>query len=253
MPQASNRLPKRITLVWGCDRLEVDDPTWIAKIVQEMANESHSTDDYSQRLCEPRSRMHERIEADLVAMGLSSCDEDSEDSETQMGYQAPEQQGHVASEALKVFLGLELPVALNFTSYTGRSEHRMSAVDTYFEPGWMHYSKPDELEFHWVFKGYQLYASHHIGQAQRRPYRTDGGMGHIERRLLTGQWVRWGFDGASTLPPGRNWSTNWRTFIFGPSGIQRVGDSDSDLRPEYDDRKYENDAEDGISPSQETT
>lgn len=250
MPPASSRLPRLITLVWGCDRLQVDDPIWIAKIMQEMANASPPRDDYSQRLCEPRSRMHERIDA---AMGFRSSHDQEEDPETQMGYQAPEQQGPVAAEALKVFLGLELPVALNFTSYSGRSEHRMSAVDTYFEPGWMHYSKPDELEFHWAFRGYQLYASHHIGQAQRRPYRTDGAMGHIERRLLNGQWIRWGFDGASTPPSGRHWSTSWRTFVLAPNGIQRVGDSESDLNPEYDDLESESGEEGGMSPSQEVT
>lgn len=40
MPQASSRLPKLITLLWGSDRLEVDDPVWISKIVQEMAEQS---------------------------------------------------------------------------------------------------------------------------------------------------------------------------------------------------------------------
>jgi hypothetical protein len=248
MPQASSRLPRLITLVWGSDRLQVDDPIWIAKIMQEMANASLPRDDYSKRLSEPRSRMHERIE---TAMGFRSNHNRKEGSETQMGYQAPEQQGPVAAEALKVFLGLELPVALNFTSTWGNSKHRMSAVDTYFSPCWRN-SMPDELDVHWMLKGYQLYASHQIGSVHRRPHGTES-MGYIERRLLSGQWVRWGFDGALSLPSGRRWSTKWREFILEASVIKRIGLIDSDLMPEYDESEFEEDREDGISPQQEAT
>jgi hypothetical protein len=253
MPQANSNLPKRITLVWGRDRLEVDEPIWIAKIVQSMAKDRQPIEEVKVDLSWPRSRRDERIHADLVAMGLHPGHEDPDAAKAEIGYQPPEHQDGVAVEALRAFLGLQMPVALNFTSYSGRSEHRMSAVDTFFEPGWMHYSKPDELEFHWAFRGYQLYASHHIGQAQRRPYRTDGAMGHIERRLLNGQWIRWGFDGASTPPLGRRWSSDRRLFILAPSGIQRIGQSDSDLWPECSDNEFDNDVEEGMSPSQEAT
>lgn len=243
MPHASSRLPRRITLAWGRDRLEVDDPIWIAKIVQEMAQNSQSDEDDWVRLREPRSRMHERMDA------LLSSYVDPEAPPDQIGYQAPEQLGPVATEALKAFLGLELPVALNFTDSRGRSEHRMSAVHTSFRQCW-NYSMSGELNLCWLFNGYQLYATHHIGTAYFRPYHTDA-MGHIERRLLNGQWVRWGFDGASTPPARGQLSWNRRSFVLEASGIQRVGQGDSDLETEYNDREVEDDAEDEIPPSQE--
>jgi hypothetical protein len=249
MPHAASRLPKRITLVWGPDRLEVDDPIWIAKIVQEMRQNSQPAEDGWIRLRDPSSRMRERMDASLQASGLISRYEDPEAPPDQIGYQAPEQQSPVAAEALKMFLGLELPVALNFTSLSGRSEHRMSAVHTDFKQCWRH-SMLDEFVLCWMFNGYQLYATHQIGQAYYRPYHTES-IGNIERRLLNGQWVRWGFDGASPLPTGRHWSSNRRTFILEASGIQRVGLGDSAPEPVYDDREVENDAEDGITPSQE--
>lgn len=250
MPQASSRLPKRIRLVWGRDRLEVDDPIWIAKIVQEMAQNSQPAENVGIRLFEPHSRMLERMDASLEASGFASRYVDPEAPPDQIGFQAPEQQGPVAAEALKVFLGLEMPVALNFTSYSGRSEHRMSAVHTAFRRSRHNYNMPDELNLCWMFNGYQLYANHQIGTAQVRPYPTEA-MSHIERRLLNGQWVRWGFDGASTPPAGRHWSSNRRTFILAASGIHRVGLVDSDLEPVYDDREAEDDAEGGLPPSQE--
>ena len=92
----------------------------------------------------------------------------------------------------------------------------------------------EQLVLCWKFSGYQLYASHHIGEAQYRPYRTES-RGDIERRLLSGQWVRWGFDGASIPPAGRRWSSSRRTFIFNASGIHRVGVNDFDLETEYTD------------------
>lgn len=248
MPQASSRLPKLITLVWGRDRLEVDDPLWIAKIMQEMELNSEHAERVGRELSWPRSRMRERMDSNLTAMGFHSS---HEESDAQMGYQPPNQQGPVAIEALKAFLGLQLPVALNFTSYTGRSEHRMSAVHTAFGLC-RHFRMHNEIELEWMFSGYQLYASHHIGSAHLRPYGT-GGMGHLERRLLNGQWVRWGFDGASTPPPGRHWSSNRRMFILEPSGIQRVNQSDADLEPEYGDREFEDVIEEGLSPSPEAT
>lgn len=252
MPQASSRLPKLITLLWGSDRLEVDDPVWISKIVQEMAEQSQPDEEVEVDLSWPRSLMLERIEAGLLAKGLRSSDRDSDDSPIQMGYQPPEHQGEVAVEALRVFLGLEMPVALNFTGYSGRSEHRMSAVHAYFRQSWRWHSIPNELELQWMFSGYQLYASHHIGQTHHRPYHTETS-GHMERRLLDGQWVRWGFDGALIPPPGRKWSTNRRRFILGASGIQRIGSSDLDLRPEYDNSEFDDGAKGGMSQSQEAT
>lgn len=250
MPQASSHLPKRITLTWGRDRLEVDDPIWIAKIVQEMEHNSQPAEDDWIRLREPRSRMHERMDASLEGRGFASLYVDPNAPPNRIGYQAPEQQGPVAAEALKVFLGLEMPVALNFTSFSGRSEHRMSAVHIAFRQSWHHYNMPDELNLCWMFNGYQLYANHQIGTAQVRPYPTEA-MAHIERRLLNGQWVHWGFDGASLPPAGRRWSSNRRTFILSASGIHRVGLGDSDLEAVYDDRGLEDDAEEEIPPSQE--
>lgn len=248
MPQASYSQLKSITLVWGRDRLQVDDPIWIAKIVQEMAKDGQPTEDVRVDLSWPRSRRDERIH---VAMGFHSGYENPEAPQAEIGYQAPEQQDGVAAEALRVFLGLEMPVALNFTSYTGRSEHRLSAVHTAFRPCW-HYRTPDELDVQWMFSGYQLYASHQVGSAHTWPYGTES-MGHIERRLLNGRWVRWGFDGASNPPPGRQWSQNRRLFILAPSGIQRIGQGDSDLWPEYDDNELDDDVEEGMPPSQEPT
>lgn len=247
MLRASSRLPKRITLIWGSDRLEVGEPAWIEKIVHEMGQNSPSAEDGRIDLFEPRSRMVERMEVNL---GFASRSRDLKALPNQAGYQAPEQQGPVAAEALRVFLGLELPIALNFKGLWNRSEHRMSAVHTAFRQSWAHYNMPDELNLCWMFSGYQLYANHQIGTAQVRPYPAEG-MKHIERRLLNGQWVRWGFDGASTPPSGRHWSSRRRTFILTANGIQRVGSGDSDLEPEYDDREADEDAEGGIPPSQE--
>ena len=250
MPQATSRLPKRISLAWGSDQLEIDDPIWIAKIVKEMARKSQPAEDFRISLLEPRSRMHERIEANLEASGFGSRYVDPHAPPNQTGYQPPEKQGPVAAEALRVFLGLELPLALNFTDGWGRSQHRMSAVHIAFRECW-NYSMHDELNLSWMFNGYQLYATHQIGTAHFRPYPSEA-MGHIERRLLNGQWVRWGFDGGLTAPAGRHWSSNRRTFILAANGIQRVGWDDADLEPEHDDLEAEDDdAEDGIRPSQE--
>lgn len=250
MPQSqgSSRLPKLIRLFWGADRLEVDDPIWIAKIVQEMAQNAHPDDDIGPWLFEPRSLRNERIEANMrTIFGVASRSVDPEAIPGRGGYQPPDQQGPVAVEALKEFMGLELPAALNFTDHQGRSESRISAVHTAFMRCWT-YSIPDELNLCWMFKGYQLYATHHIGTAHRRPRDTQDG-GHIERRLLNGQWVRWGFDGASPRPVGRQWFSSRRKFILAPSGIQRIDQFDSDLKSENDDR---NDAgAEGTPQSQE--
>ncbi|MFL1481050.1 hypothetical protein [Pseudomonas grimontii] len=246
MQRASSRLPKRITLIWGSDRLEVDDPVWIAKIVHEMGQNSQSDEDGRIDLFEPRSRMVERMEVNL---GFAPRSMDSKALPNQAGYQAPEQQGPVAAEALRVFLGLELPVALNFKSLGNRSAHRMSAVHTAFRRSRFHYNTPDELNLCWMFSGYQLYATHQIGTAQVRPFPTEGS-DHIERRLLNGQWIRWSFDGGSPHPHDRLWSDR-RTFILAANGTQRVGSDDSDLKLEYHDLKADDDAVGGIPPSQE--
>lgn len=242
MPRATSRRPKRIKLFWGLDQLEVDDPYWIEKIVQEMPKYRQHAEDLGPRLLEPYSRLNESIGASL---GYAA----PQTPPKQMGYQAPDQQGPVAAEALRVFLGLELPVALNFTDTWGRSKSRMSAVHTAFRPCF-HYCLPDELDLCWMFNGYQLYSTHQIGTAHFRPRHTDSS-GHIERRLLNGQWVRWGFDGGSIPPAGRRWSWNRRTFIFANSDIHRFDRGDLDLEPEFDDRDGENDAEDGIPQSQD--
>lgn len=227
MPEASSHVPKRITLFWGPDRLEIDDPIWIAKIVNEM-HQNSQPDDWM-RLVEPRSRRNEQIDASLRAKGFGSSYVDPNARPIQIGYQAPEQLGPVATEALRLFLGLELPVALNFRNYSGRSEHRMSAVHTVFRQSWHRYNMPDELNLCWLFNGYQLYATHHIGAAHVRPYPSES-MDRIERRLLNGQWVRWSFDGASPSPAGRHWSER-RTFSLTGKGIQLV-DSGASLESE---------------------
>lgn len=247
MPRTSSRLPKRITLAWGRDELEIDDPIWIAKIVQDIERNGRSDEDGGARLVEPHSRRLERLDA---AMGCSRYVAPGAPAK-QIGYQAPDHQGSVAVEALKEFLGLELPVALNFTTgWNDRSGCRMSAVDTFFKPSWRNYDWPYDLELCWMFRGYQLYATHQVGTALYRPYRS-GDEGHVERRLLNGQWVRWGFDGASTPPAGRHWSSKKRTFILTASGIQRVGQDDSDLEPEYDDSEDDGISDDGVPQSQE--
>lgn len=246
MPHASTRLPRRITLCWGHDRLEVDDPIWIAKIVQELAQTSQPDDDFWMLRCEPYSRMNERIDSSLAAHGLGSHYVDPNAPPKQIGYRVPEHQGPVAAEALRAFLGVELPVALNFTSLRGRSEHRMSAVHTAFRRGWLS-SMDDELSLSWIFNGYQLYANHYIGTAHHRPHHTDT-MGHIERRLLDGNWARLGFDGVSTPPIGRHWSWNRRNFVLTDSGVQRVEGGESDLESEHNDYI---DEEDEIPPSEE--
>lgn len=250
MAKSSLLMPKRITLVWGCDRLAVEDPCWIEKIARSVKTLDSPHQEVSAGLSWTRSLRNERIHGELVAAGFHSS-RDKETDHAQFGYEPPDQTDSVAVEALKVFLGLEMPVALNFTSYSGRSEHRMSAVHASFRPSWHSWHlKADELELHWILSGYQLYASHEIGQPHRHPHRTEGS-GHIERRLLTGQWVRWGFDGASSPPPGRQWSTNRRSFTLTPGGIQRVGRSDLDLLSEYDESGYDDQFEDGASASQE--
>lgn len=250
MAKSSPTLPKRIIMAWGCDRLVVEDPAWIEKISISVEASPSSHEDGSADLSWTRSLRNERIYEGLVAAGLCpSAGRDTEQS--QSGYEPPDQDDSVAVEALRVFLGLEMPVALNFTSYSGRSQHRMSAVHAALRPSWDSWHlKADELEVYWIFSGYQLYASHHIGQRCLRPNRTVGS-GHIERRLLTGQWVRWGFDGASSPPPGRQWSTCRRSFILTPSGIQRIGDADSDLLSDYDEFGNYGQFEDGDSASEE--
>lgn len=214
--------------------------------MQEMATSDQPEDRL--RLLEPHSCMRESLNAHLQAAGLISS---HRDTKVQMGYQAPEHQGAVAVETLKAFLGLELPIALNFTDW-GRSTHRMSAVHAYLSECYQqHYLTPDLLNVCWTFNGYQLYASHQIGTAHFRRIDTQD-RDHIERRLLDGQWVRWGFDGPSTLPAGRKWSSSGRIFFLAASGIQRINQSDSDLRVEYHDQEFDDDAKDGMPPSQET-
>ncbi|MHC5195035.1 hypothetical protein ACYSUW_14870 [Pseudomonas frederiksbergensis] len=249
MSPAASRLPKRITLAWGRDRLEVDDPVWIAKIAQAMVQNIEPVEGVRIRLYEPYSRYREIMNARMKTGSFGSLYVPPRAPPDQLGYQTPEQQDPVAAEALKVFLGLELPVALNFTNDSGRSEHRMSAVHTAFRQCW-NYSRPDELNLCWTFIGYQLYATHHIGTVHDWPYATEA-MGHIERRLLNGQWVRWGFDGASLLPAGRRWSWYQRRFIWRGNSIQRVDPAHSDLEAVFDDRELEDDTEDGVPPSQE--
>lgn len=252
MPQADSRLPKRITLAWGTDRLEVDDPIWIAKIVQEMAQNCQPAQNVRIHLSEPRSRMRERMDASINASGFGSRYVDPNAPLKQTGYQVPEAQSPVAAEALKVFLGLELPVALSFTHRLGstRSEHRMSAVHTAFRQCW-HYCRLDELNLCWMFSGYQLYATHQIGEAHVRPYPTET-MGNIERRLLNGQWVRWGFDIASPPLAGLHWSSERRAYILGTRDIEQPGLGDSDLEPEDDDNERKVEAEAVLPPSQES-
>jgi hypothetical protein len=224
----------------------VDDPVWIAKILQETVPIRHPAEGDRPDLSNPSSRMRERMDANLRSFGHSSSFVDPNSPPIQVGYQVPVPESPVAAEALKLFLGLELPVALNFTEW-GRSRHRMTAVNTYFRQGWS-YGVCGELSICWMFRGYQLYASHQIGDVQFRPHPTES-MGHIERRMLSGQWIRWGFDGASTPPAGRQWSSHRRRFVLVDGGIQRVGSDDLDLVPEFDER--ESDAEGEIPPSQE--
>lgn len=244
MSQVPPCLPKCISLSWGRDRLYVEDQTWIAKIVQEMEGNGQHAENVRCELSEPRSRVSERLDADLRAFGLLSSHSFPDAPEVQGGFQVPEQHGPVAAEALSVFLGLELPAALNFIDSWGRSEQRVTAVHTYFSQCWSH---THELSLCWMFNGYQLYATHHIGAARFRPYCTET-TGLIERRLLNGRWVRWGFDGATTLPTGRNWSFDRRLFHLNGGVIQRIDQSASDLMPTYEAEEYN---EDGTSPSQE--
>lgn len=250
MAKSSRTLPKRITMVWGCDRLAVEDAVWIEKISRSVEAAPSLHQEVNPDLSWTRSIRNERIYEGLAAAGLCSGGY-RETGHTQFGYEPPDQDDSVAVEALKAFLCLEMPVALNFTSYSGRSQHRMSAVHAALRPSWDRWHlKADELEVHWIFSGYQLYASHHIGQAHLRPHRTVY-TGHIERRLLNGQWVRWGFDGASSPPPGRQWSTSHRSFALTPSGIQRIGSSDLDLLNDYDEFDNDGQFEDGASTSEE--
>lgn len=219
---------------------------WIAKIMGEIAQNSQRAVDIGLRLYEPHSRRRESMETSLQADGYLSSYVDPNAPPKQMGYQAPEQQGAVASEALRAFLGLELPVALNFTNGWGRSEHRTSAVYAAFRPC-RHYGMADKFDLCWMFNGYQLYASHHIGAAHSFPWLSDV-MGHIERRLLNGHWVRCSFDGTLPPPAGRRWSSNKRTFMLAASGIKRIGRTDSDLVPQYDDLEDEGDADEDANP-----
>lgn len=230
MKKSKPPLPRRIELFWGCDRLYVEDPIWIEKIMSEVVEDR---DEHIFHPCEPRSFQDEEICAGIVSQGFSSFHYDPPSPDRLSGYQPTDHQDGIAGLALKEFLGLELPLALNFTHYSGRSEHRMSAVNVFFRRRWS-YGLDTHPQIEWAFMGYQLYASHHISRAYYRPYGTDG-MGHIEKRnILTGKWNRWGFDGASSPPPGREWSTNHRFFILSNEGVKRTGQNDSDLSPEDD-------------------
>ena len=67
MPRATSRRPKRIKLFWGLDQLEVDDPYWIEKIVQEMPKYRQHAEDLGPRLLEPYSRLNESIGASSLS------------------------------------------------------------------------------------------------------------------------------------------------------------------------------------------
>lgn len=242
MPKAT--YPQRIILSWGLDRLVITDQGWIEKIIHQMPEKIAPYDERSSHLGQPRSLRAERLDAELVASGFRSSNGDSDESYAQVGYEIPDHQNPAAIEALSKFLDLDMPLALNFTS-RGRSTHRMSAVDAYFRPCWR-YGGSDEIMLQWMFHGYQLYASHHVGGLHSRPHPTGDLQGDIERRLLNGQWVRWGFDGASTPPPGRQWSRVLRFFQLTPSGIERIGNADSDLMPEFDYCEFEGNVQDGM-------
>lgn len=198
MSRDTGQLPKLVTLTWGFDLIHIEDPTWIAKIVQEVAKDCHPEDDYYSwaRLPEPRSLRDERIEAQMqAAFGHTPDCEGHETYDNLTGYHPPHDQSPVAAEALRKFIGVQMPIALNFNSRRGRSEHRLSAVHAKFEVC-RSYSFQDQLKLCWSFSGYQLYANHDVGTGHLRRYWTDTS-GFIERRRLNGRWVRLGFGGAS--------------------------------------------------------
>ncbi len=252
MPQASSPLPKLITLVWGTDHLAIYDPIWIEKIVGEMAQNAHLNEYYGIRLLQPRSRAEDETDANMRALvGLGSRYVNPNAPPELIGYQAPEQHWPVAVEALKVFLGLEMPVALKHSNgWSDRSESHTAAVYTSFRLIY-HTIFDGELKLCWAFSGYQIYATHHIGRPRYRPIDTDYMSGRMERRLLNGQWVRWGFDGASTPPRGRSWSSTRRLFVMDADGIRRIDPDDTDLEPVYDDEEEsDGDVEAGLPQSQ---
>jgi hypothetical protein len=233
MPRVSSQLPKFLNLIWGNDRIEVSDPIWIERILMEAVQNGrpgYPPGDDRIGLCEPGSVIHNRpnhnFEVDAGQLkSLSVAD--------QVGYQAPEHQGGVAVEALKVFLGVELPIALSVTVFGERSEHRMSAVRATFCLPWDDYI-PNAIQ--WKFSGYEIHANHQIGAAHNQPLYTDV-YGLIERRLLSGQWVCWSFDGASIPPVGQNLPLKSRRFLSTASGTNKVVPICSDLNAWRSDHK----------------
>ena len=234
MPRAPAPLPKRITLYWGLDRLIVEDPAWIAKIVREMLENSKDSERIGLYRNAVYSRREEQIQEGLRAFGLGPGLRDPAGPRMQIGYQAPALQGPVAAEALKLFLGLELPVALHQRSTWGRSEGRVTAVHVAIRSCHSYSLFEDELKVCLVFNGFQLYSTHHLGQELVRPFRSESRC-YIERRLLDAKWVRWGFDGASSPQAGRRWGWGERIYYFTGNGVERVNSTDSDLQPVYED------------------
>jgi len=231
MPRKRFPLPKCVELVWGADRLEILDPTWIERITSELETQRKSADAYGVALHEPYSASQERIQQAMT--GRTTV------REAANGFLKPTTQPPVAAEALRFFLGLELPASLNFKSSWMRSGTRITAVHAMFEQ----YSfNGDVLALHWIFSGFQLYSTHQIGSAYYRPFSSTI-ENIVERRLLTGQWVRWSFDGASTPPKGRSWSGHRRYFALGESGISRLGSDEDDLWPVYDNNDEDDDSE----------
>lgn len=239
MAQYFTRQPLRITLVWGLDELIIEDPDWIKKIIEGMKQDSASIKEDASKLCEPYSRHSERIDA---LMGHHARSDGDKCSQSQRGFKTPARKESVAAEALRVFLGLEMPVALNFKGWTGRSEHRMSAIDTTFWQSSRYWEWSSNLELQWVFIGYQIYASHEFGSPHYYPYGTSKD-GRIERRLLSGHWIDWGFDCASSIPSEPRWPSTRRKFMLTPNGVQRIEQEASEDKTDAEREKPDGDDE----------
>lgn len=170
-------MPSKIELKWGTDTLVVDDPIWVDKILSDLGDNSVDDWDDDEPLSDPDSLEH----LDAARHDPSS-----------IGYRAPMITDCVAIEALKSFLGLELPVALSVRRAFSSTVDRFTVVSTRFE---LRDLTPDACVVCWVFRGYHLNNNHRVGSLSWRHIRTHY-PGGVDRRLLTGQWVPWSFGGA---------------------------------------------------------
>lgn len=193
--QPPRQVPKYLSLVWGSDKLQILDAAWAEALVGELNRDVE--DSY---LESPGSRSDDDFHETMAALGMATLPE-SVRPRVPRGFQRPDQPP-VAAAAMKAFLNLELPTALNFVNFWGRSELRLTALRAVLQISQNFGSDSREhLELTWRLQGFQLYASHHVGRQMRRPVHTSSPFATwIERRGLNGLWAPWSFEGLADLP-----------------------------------------------------